>query len=163
MLNLNANRNAILVLMLSALLSACGFHLRGDTPLAFKSAYVSGSTVINVPLKKHLSKQGVTVLDNAETAELQVELIKEENERRILSLNGSGAVSEYEFYYRVHYRTKLSSDELWSTPLTMEARRDLTYKDADVLAKQAEEKLLVKDMRTEVLNGVVRRISALKK
>lgn len=151
------------LLALSFMLTACGFHLRQPSPIAFKTVQIKGTTLINKALKKSLQEQGVKVVTDAEEAELQLELLKEENEQRILSLSGTGVVREYELYYRVQYRTKMAGEATWTLPVIMEGRRDYTYNDANLLAKQAEQKLLSESMQTDVLNGIMRRLSALKK
>ena len=151
------------MLTLSAMLTACGFHLRQPSPIAFKTVQIKGNTQINTALKKALIEQGIKIVTEAEEAELQLDLLKEESEQRILSLSGTGVVREYELYYRIQYRTKLASEATWTLPLIMEGRRDCTYNDANLLAKQAEQKLLSDSMQTDVLNGIMRRLSALKK
>jgi len=151
------------MLALSVMLTACGFHLRQPSPIAFKTIYIKGSTLINKGLQKALTEQGIKVVADPEEAELQLELLREENEQRILSLSGTGVVREYELYYRVQYRTKMTDEAVWTLPLIMEGRRDYTYNDANLLAKQAEQKLLTESMQTDVLNGILRRLSALKK
>lgn len=156
-------RSWVTVLLLSLSLGACGFHLRQPSPIAFKTIQIKGTTLINKALKKALQEQGIRIVDSAEEAELQLELLREENERRILSLSGGGVVREFELYYRVQYRTKMQTEPTWALPLTMEGRRDYTFNDANLLAKQAEEKLLAESMQTDVLNGILRRLSALKK
>lgn len=151
------------VLMLSVALYGCGFHLRQPAPIAFKTIYITGSTIINKPLSKALQEQGIKIVTSAEDAELQLELMKEENEQRILSLSGTGVVREYEVFYRVQYRTRAAGEATWTLPLVMESRRDYTYNDANLLAKQGEQQSLTENMHTEVMNGILRRVSALKK
>ncbi|HSH86549.1 MAG: LPS assembly lipoprotein LptE [Methylophilus sp.] len=150
-------------LVLMAALTSCGFQLRQPSPIAFKSVHISGSASITKTLVKSLTEQGIKVASSPEDAELQIDLLKEENEQRILSLSGTGVVREYELYYRVHYRTKATGEPTWSLPLIMESRRDYTYNDANLLAKQQEQKMLTESMQTDVLNGILRRLSALKK
>ncbi len=145
-------------------LTACGFHLRGPSEIPFESIFIEGNTlVISKDLKKSLNTSQVTILDTGKDAELRLELVGEENEKRILSLGGEGTVNEYELYYRVHYRTLLAGQSTWSEVQTVEARRDFTYSDANLLAKQNEEKALNKGMQDAVLNGIMRRLSALKR
>jgi LPS-assembly lipoprotein len=157
-------RRLWLVLLMSSSLIACGFHMRGAADVPFNSIYIQGSTiVISKALKKNLTLNSVKVLDSADTAELLLEIVGEENEKRILSLAGTGKVNEFELYYRVHYRTKLAGDALWSQVQTVEARRDYSYDDTQLLAKQGEEKRLNEDMQSSVVNSLVRRLSALKK
>lgn len=150
-------------LVMLAVLASCGFQLRQPAPIQFKTIYISGSATISTSLRKALTEQGIKLVESSEDAELQLELLKEENEQRILSLSGAGVVREYELYYRVQYRTRAAGDPTWSLPLVMEGRRDYTYNDANLLAKQQEQKLLTESMQTDVLNGILRRLSALKK
>ena len=150
-------------LVLLATLASCGFQLRQPAPIAFKNIHISGNASISTALNKALKEQGVNLVPSAEEADLQLEFLKEENEQRILSLSGTGVVREYELYYRVQYRTKVAGEPTWTLPLIMEGRRDYTYNDANLLAKQQEQKLLNESMQTDVLNGILRRLSALKK
>lgn len=150
--------------LIVATLSACGFHLRGPSEIPFKSISIEGNTlVISRDLKQALETSNIAILQSPKDAELRLELVGEENEKRILSLAGTGTVNEYELYYRIHYRTKLASQELWSDVYTIESRRDFTYSDATLLAKQTEEQKLNENMQEDVLNGLMRRLSSLKK
>ena len=156
-------RTLFLTCLLTSLV-ACGFHLRGATDISFHSIFIQGNTlVINKNLNKTLRSNDVKVLSAPEGADLLLEMVGEESEKRILSIGGQGTVNEFELYYRVHYRTKQASAELWSPVQTVEARRDYTYSDANLLAKQREEKRLNDDMQADVISGLMRRLSALKK
>lgn len=153
-----------LISLIVASLSACGFHLRGPSDIPFKSVYIQGNTLtISKDLKKYLNTNEIKILPSAENAELLIDLLGEENEKRILSLAGTGTVNEYELYYRISYRTKVSNQPLWSQAITIESRRDLTYSDATLLSKQTEERKLNENMQQEVVNRLIRRLSALKK
>ncbi len=148
---------------LIASLIGCGFHLRGTADLSFNSIFIQGNTlVISKNLNKRLLTNGVKVLGSAENADLLLEMIGEESEKRILSLSGKGKVNEFELYYRVHYRTRLAGAELWSPVHTIEARRDFSYSDANLLAKQGEEKRLNEGMQQDIISGIMRRLSTLK-
>ena len=160
----NSMVRAWLFAMLVASLVSCGFHLRGVTDVSFSSIFIQGSTlIISKNLNKSLTNNGVKVLSTAENADLLLEMVGEESEKRILSLAGTGKVNEFELYYRVHYRSKLAGAELWSPVQTVEARRDYTYSDANLLAKQGEEKRLNENMQQDVISNLMRRLSALKK
>jgi LPS-assembly lipoprotein len=137
--------------------------LRGANEFNYKTLYISGQTQINKALKKSFTTNGVDIVDSSNEAEMQLELLKEDYEKRILSLSGSGLVREYELYYRVHYRTKSAQETLWSQPLMMEVRRDLSYSDKSLLGKEIEEKQLVEDMHKQVVRNLMRRLSTLKK
>ncbi len=153
-----------LLLFTLANLTACGFHLRGSADIPFSSIFIQGNTlVISKDLKQFFITNKVAILDSAKDAELLLELVGEENEKRILSLASTGAVNEFELYYRVHYRSKLAGQETWSQVQTIETRRDFTYSDADILAKQVEEKRLNESMQQNAVSSIIRRLSAFKK
>lgn len=161
---MNSSIRFYLITYLLLGLSACGFHLRGPSEIPFNTIFIEGNTlVISKDLKKALNTSKVEILDSGKDAELRLELVGEENEKRILSLGGEGTVNEYELYYRVHYRTLLAGQSTWAEVQTVEARRDYTYSDANLLAKKNEEKALNKGMQEAVLNGIMRRLSALKR
>lgn len=161
---LKVNLRAWFLLLLISSLISCGFHLRGAADVAFSSIFIQGNTlVISKKLVKSLNTNGVKVLPTAEGAELLLETVGEESEKRILSLAGTGKVNEFELYYRVHYRTKHTAEALWSSTQTVESRRDFTYSDANLLAKQGEEKRLFESMQDDVLSSIMRKLSSLKK
>ncbi len=162
-LNLNTLLRKLFCLGLLTTLISCGFHLRGAADMSFHSIFIQGNTLtISKNLKKSLATNGITVLDSAEKAEVLLELVGEESEKRILSLSGRGVVNEFELFYRIHYRVKSAGAELWSPVQTLEARRDFSYSDANLLAKQGEEKRLNENMQADVLSSLIRRLSALK-
>lgn len=153
-----------LVSLVITALTACGFHMRGPSEIPFNTIFIEGNTlVVSKDIRKSLKTTDVQILDSAKDAELRLELVGEENEKRILSIGGEGTVNEFELYYRVHYRTKLAGQATWSPINTVESRRDYTYSDANLLAKQNEEKKLNKDMQQHVVNSMMRRLSSLKR
>ncbi|HWU35935.1 MAG TPA: LPS assembly lipoprotein LptE [Methylovorus sp.] len=150
---------AVIALLLSLVLTACGFQMRGTADLAFKNLYMTGvSTTINAPLKKALAVNGVTIVKDKENAELMLEMVGEKTEKRILSLSGTGLVREFDLYYRVYFRLKDPDSELWGKEQMIEQRRDYSYSDAELLAKQGEEQRLYDDMRAEAARELLRRL-----
>lgn len=151
-------RAAILFITLLALAS-CGFQLRNTADLAFKNLYIQGpGTSITGPLIKSLKVNGVTVVSDPAKADLMLNILGESSEKRILSLSGTGVVREFELYYRVHFRLKDPGSEVWGPTQTIENRRDFSYSDAELLAKQFEEARLNEDMRTEAVRELMRRL-----
>lgn len=145
------------------MVTSCGFQLRGAANIAFDSIFIQGSTLtISKNLVKSLKVNDIKVLSSAENADLLLELMGEESEKRILSLSGGGLVREFELFYRIHYRTRQADAALWSPVQTIEARRDFSYSDANLLAKQSEERQLNENMQTDVLSNLMRRLSRLK-
>ena len=161
--SLQATLRTWILALIIASLTGCGFHLSGLAELPFKSIYIEGNTLsISKKLKKSFHTNGVTVLESADNADLLLELMSEGNEKRILSISGKGVVNEYEIFYRIHYRTKFAEDPTWSQVNTIENRRDYSYSDAEVLAKQIEEQQLFENMRSDTISNLMRRLASLK-
>lgn len=156
-------RNSLLLLIALGLV-ACGFHMRGMTQMSFKTLYFQsgGSAALQKELRHALTRNGITIASSAEDADMLVELTGERNEKNILSLSGGGKVREYELVYRITMRTRAASSPLWSTPQVVESRRDYSYDDTQVLAKEGEEARLNSDMRSDVSREIMRHLSAIK-
>lgn len=152
-----------IMLLLALALSACGFQLRGMTELSFKNLHIQGSTLsISRDLERSFRANGVKIVADAEDAELLLELLSENNEKRILSLSGGGLVREYELNYRVNFRFREAANPLWSAPQTVSYRRDFSYDDKALLGKGDEEGRLNADMRSDAVREILRRLTSIK-
>ena len=99
-------------------ISACGFQLRGDIQANFDSISISGGTSsFNKTLQRKFRQAGITIKSVSE-AEKIVEIIKNNFTKTILTLTGTGLVSEYQLDYVVTYRFK-SKDGPWNQPLLL--------------------------------------------
>jgi LPS-assembly lipoprotein len=146
------------ILGLILIISACGFQLRGDIQANFDSISISGGTSsFNKTLQRKFRQAGITIT-NASEAEKNVEIIENKFTKTILTLTGTGAVSEYQLDYDVTYRFK-SKEDSWNLPVTIEATRTYTYDDSDILAKDEEEKRLVSGMEDQLIKTMATQIS----
>jgi len=146
------------ILGLILIISACGFQLRGDINANFDSISISGGTSsFNKTLQRKFRQSGINIKSISE-AEKNVEIIKNNFTKTILTLTGTGAVSEYQLDYIVTYRFK-SKDGSWNLPVTIETSRTYTYDDSDILAKDEEEKRLVSGMEDQLIKTMATQIS----
>lgn len=148
-------RIAILAAMLA--LTACGFEMRGTADLAFKTLYIQGSNLsIKKDLIRSLKVNGVTVVEDIQKAELQLDLMSERRRQVILSLSGGGLVREFELIYNVDFRLRSPGQENWGAVQSIEGRRDYSFDDTDTLAKQFEQERLFEDMRNDAVREMMR-------
>lgn len=150
-------------LLFAFALTACGFQLRGAANLAFKNLYIQGAPLsISRDLKHSLKTNGIQVVETAEQADMLLELMNETNEKKILSLSGTGVVREYELNYVMSFRTRAPASPTWSAPQTIQSRRTFSYNDTDLLGKGDEEAMLNQDMHKDAVREVLRRLTAIK-
>lgn len=155
---------ATIVLMLTLLLAACGFHLRGQKAfdLPFQTLYVRSDnnfTPFITELKHAIEENSVQIADTPEQAQLTLHIVSEVADRQILSLSGAGRVREYRLQYRISLRAYDQQQQEWLAPEEFTLRRDFSYDDSQVLAKEQEEALLYQNMRSDAVRQVLRRLN----
>ena len=146
--------------MMLAIISliACGFQLRGGIEANFDSISINGGSAGFVKqLKKRLRQSSIAVLPT--DGEVKLEIVDDLLNKRILSLNSDGRISEYELNYKVSYRVKGKNDSEWGQLINNEVRRQYTYDDENVLAKALEEEKLINGMRDELIRTITSQIS----
>jgi LPS-assembly lipoprotein len=151
----------LLALCLVTTLGGCGFHLRGAVNLPFPSLYVnvSNASQFGHELKRALRASDVRLTDNAKEAAATLSILSELREREILSLGGQGRVREYQLRYRVAYQVT-DAKRVITPPTQIVLRRDISFNDAEVLAKESEEALLYRDMQLDAVQQLLRRLEA---
>ncbi len=143
------------------LLASCGFHLRGQATLPFTSMYISGSPVFATQLARAVRAGSKTkIVDNPKEAEVTLQVVTEARERAILSLSATGRVREIQIRYRVVFRVTDKSGKEYLAANEVLLKRDLIYNDSDVLGKEQEEALLYRDMQSDAIQQVVRRLES---
>lgn len=155
----------ISALALCLLLPACGFHLRGQATLPFENLYVNASagSAFAAQLKRAIVAGTNAHLSNrAEDAQAVFQLVRETNEKQILSLGADGRVREYQLRYRVAFRLQNNQGQDWIPQTEIVLKRDITFNDTQVLSKESEEALLYKDMQNDAVQQVMRHLSAAK-
>jgi LPS-assembly lipoprotein len=147
------------LLMATLLLASCGFHLRGKADLPFDSMYIVGSPGFTTPLARAVRSGSKTrVTENSKEADVTLQILSETRERSILSLSSAGRVLELQLRYRVNFRLTDKAGKELIAPDQILLKRDLLYSDSDVLGKEQEEALLYRDMQSDAVNQVVRRL-----
>jgi len=154
-----------LLLLTVLLLTACGFHLRGQTGMPFHTLYLDAAnpgTPFIADLRRNLEANKVRLVSSANEADVVLNIVLEMPEKQILTLGGSGRVNEFQLRYRVSLRAYDLKQQDWIPAEEMVLRRDYIYDDTQVLAKEAEEALLYQGMRSDMVQQIVRRLSRAK-
>lgn len=152
--------------LLCAALAACGFKLRGAAELPFDSVYVQAAPTSQfaTQLKRAVAAGSrARVAETPTEAQVVLQILAELREKQILSLSGGGRVREFQLRYRVSYRlTDNKNASVYIPQSEIVLHRDFSFNDNEALAKEAEEALLFKDMQTDAVQQLVRRLQAAK-
>ncbi|WP_293009024.1 LPS assembly lipoprotein LptE [Nitrosomonas sp.] len=167
MINIHKQQSLLLIiLIIVVLLTACGFKLRGQAAtLPFKTMYVTAPDghTIGIEMERMIKATPTTrLVDSTAEAEATLDIISAVNERAILSLSGGGRVRDFNLIYRVNYRV-LDNKGIEIMPNTeISLTRVLPFLDAQILAKESEERLLAKDMQSDAIQQILWRLSTIK-
>ncbi len=148
---------------LIALTAACGFQLRGQASLPFETLYVAipGASLLGAELKRNIIAGTRTKLVNSpEQAQAVLDLTAEERSKTILSLNTSGRVREFQLRYRLSFRVHDAKGRDYLPQTEIRLTRDISFNEAQVLSKEAEELLLFRDMQSDMVQQILRRLAA---
>jgi len=152
-------------MMLAGTLSACGFHLRGEVSYAFTSLYVSTAATapLTVELKRALENGGVKLVGAADAGEAILDVGNVSDDKTVLSLSSGGRVREYQLIKRVTMALHDANGRDWLPASEIVIRRAYTFNESEVLAREAQETRMLREMQTDVVQQIVRRLQAAKK
>jgi LPS-assembly lipoprotein len=152
------------VLASLGVLAGCGFRLRGSYTFRFRSLYLATSTSpVSQDLRLTLEGAGVQVLNERmprEQAEVVLEMLGEQRQRVVVGRTATGQVREMQLRIVMRFRlfTPQGVELIPETELTQQ--RDISYTEAQALAKEGEEALLFRDMQSDLVQQLMRRLAA---
>ena len=165
-------RRTLLVLLPAPalLLAGCGFKLRGVQQFAFRTLYIAAPPTS--PLARELRRTLQGAADTVQVltepvqkvqAEAILEVLSEQHERSVVGLNASGQVRELQLRLRVRFKLVTPTGEEWIPETELLQQRDISYNETIALAKEAEEALLYRNMQTDLVQQLLRRLAAVKR
>jgi LPS-assembly lipoprotein len=156
----------IAAIVFSTGLAACGFHLRGEANYPFATFFLNSAPALPITPELKRSLEGIgsaKLVGTATGADVILEVNSVEDTKQILSLSGGGKVAEYLLSKRVLFRVHDSDGIDWLPTSEVLVRRSYTYSDTETLAKEAQEQRLWREMQTDAVQQIVRRLQAAKK
>ncbi len=147
------------------LLSGCGFHLQGRTPLpdVVKTPYVQTAdpqSEFVLSLERAMISSGARPVEQKEKATVVVNILKDEVVRRTLSVSAQNQPDEYELTYSVRFSVTAGDKELLP-PTDITNVRSFAFAEQLLLAKNHEEMILRQDMAHDLADMVMRRLARL--
>lgn len=153
-------RALILVVVVSALVAGCGFHLRGSIPLPEQLKVIavnSQDAELREEMVSALEAAEAEVVEDAEAARAVLDLHQVNFQRRVRTIDTRGKVTGYTLRYDVRYRVvDEQGEELRGTRLALQ--RDYNFDPNDVLQAEEEEESLREDMLDELSQRIMRQL-----
>ena len=163
-------RRHLLVLSACALgslvLGSCGFALRKAPDFAFTTLFTSvpESSPLGVELRRSLQSSGKVqvITDPRRISEAQVilDVLLDQREKVVLSLNSTGQVRENQLRVRFRFKLRTLAGKELIPESEIFQQREITFNETAALSKESEEALLYRDMQRDIVQQLVRRLAA---
>jgi LPS-assembly lipoprotein len=88
--------------------------------------------------------------------------MQELREKSIVGTTSTGQVREFQLRLRVKFRVRTLQGVELIAPTEVVLQRDISFNETAVLAKESEEILLYRDMQSDLVQQLLRRVAAIK-
>lgn len=146
-----------------ATLAGCGFELRKPPKLAFRSIALTGFAARS-PLADELRRslvQSVQVVDSPALAEVVLQASADAREKSVVASTSAAQVREFQLRVKFDFSARTPGGRELIAPVTLLLSRDMSYSESVALAKEQEEGELYREMQTDVVLQVMRRLASI--
>ena len=154
---------ALLTLSLAGSLASCGFQLKQSSPLpaSFGPVSIQGVGKFSSFYKtvRNALRQSSIIIVEASAANHTLD-ISPVRERKVLSVNAAGKVSEYELISRLKYRVTSSGGSALIEPTTLSRSSYYTVSTNEILGDSTEENDVYQRLEEQLVNQMFDQISA---
>lgn len=144
-------------------LGGCGFRLRGGQRFAFSTLAIlpHPGDALAAELRRSVGDQVQLLAADAPLTQAQVvlDILQEQREKTAVGVNTSGQVREFQLRIRVRFRIRTAQGDALAPDAEILQQRDISYSESTALAKEAEESLLYRDMQTDIVQQLLRRLA----
>ncbi len=157
----------VLALALSAmLLQGCGFALRGAPNYVFDTVAVtperSGGVAAELARLLGNRVRPAVTPEGSTPPDAVVQILSESRQKVVMGLTAAGLVREFELRLVVRFSVRTPKGTVLIEPTEIRLERNVSFNEATVLSKETEEVMLNRDMQTDAVQQIVRRLAAIK-
>jgi LPS-assembly lipoprotein len=155
---------ALACALLCMLLTACGFHLKGVSPLPFDTLYtnIGDNSAFGVAVRRAIVASSPNTRFVAQRKQAQAQLIQLSSRRNLreISIDVKGKVEEYELTLEFSFQLLDAAGRIILPPTTLHALREIPYDDTVVQAKQGEIATVFREMEQSLVSRIVRHLAS---
>ena len=159
----SSERRALLLSLTGAVaLAGCGFRLRQPARLSFGSITLLGFARRS-PLAEELTRQlrlQVSVLETPDKADVVLQALTDQRERSVVASTAAAQVRELQLRMKFNFRARTPGGRELIPRAELLVSRDLSYSETQAVAKEHEEAELFREMQSDIVAQVLRRLAA---
>ncbi len=153
------------VLLASLSLAGCGFELRHEPELHFKTLALVGfppDSPLALGLKRQIKRTQVQLIEDPARAQVVLEATREVRDRTVVASTSVGQVREWTLRLQFDYQIRLPDGELLVPKVELRLYRDMNYTESTALSKEQEAANLYGAMHSDAVAQVMRRLAAVR-
>ena len=146
-------------------LAGCGFELRREPELPFKTLALTGfppDSPLAAGLKRQVKRTPVQLLDDPARSQVVLEALREYRDRSVVASTSVGQVREWQLRLQFDYLIRTASGELLVPKVELRLSRDMNFTETAALAKEQEATNLYNAMHSDAIAQVMRRLAAVR-
>ena len=149
--------------MAGGLLAGCGFKLRGEQNFSFETISVvapqGGAVAVDLRRALGARVREIPAGQVAGPGHVTMDILNEQREKTVVGVNAAGQVREFQLRIRVRFRLRGVGGRDLIADTEILQQRDISFNESAVLAKEAEEGLLYRDMQNDIVQQLMRRLA----
>ena len=160
-----SRRLALLGLASLGVLAGCGFELRKEPDLQFQTIALAGfraDSPLALELRRQLQRSNARLVTDPAQAQVVLEARRDSHERSVVVSTTAGLVREWQLKLQLDYLARTASGDLLLPLTELRMSREMTYLEAQALAKEQEEAQLYRAMQADAVAQVMRRLATLR-
>ena len=95
-------------------------------------------------------------------ADAILDILSEDRQQLAVGVSATGQVREWQLRLRVRFRLRTPQGVELIEPVELFQQRDLSFTETAALSKEIEQGILYRDMQTDIVQQIMRRLSAVK-
>ncbi|HEY1089643.1 MAG TPA: LPS assembly lipoprotein LptE [Burkholderiaceae bacterium] len=148
-----------------ALLAGCGFELRRERELHFRSLALVGfvpASPLAAEIKRQIERTQAKLVENPAAAEVVLEVKRELRDKAVVVSTSAGQVREWQLRLHFDFLLRTAGGEIILPRKDMLLTRELTFTETAALGKSPEEAALYRAMQSDAVAQVMSHLAAVK-
>ena len=151
--------------IVSLLLGACGFHLRGSEslPAEMSVTYIHGTSEFDSlydDFRTALESRGVRVTQDRGEATAVLNILESNTDKDVLTVDLAGKVQEFRISQNIQFEVTAADGQPLLDQQSVTRSRDFKFDRNDVLGKERESETIREELQRDVVNLAMLRITA---
>ena len=159
-----SRRRLVVALAAAAAAGGCGFELRQPARVSFGSIALTGfarRSPLEAELRRQLAQQ-VKILDSPAQADVVLQALDDLRDKSVVASSAVAEVREVQLRLRFNFRVSTAGGRELIPRAELRVSRDMSFSETAALAKAYEEADLFREMQSDVVAQVMRRLASLK-